>query len=126
MLVWYVKNLRSLLEFKNLSKFKHLLLCQVCRRWSICFELAKVWRNIDINDHWPRTAARTVYDESINEYSKQSLDYDQATNCLQQIGQFIQNVYIRPSQHFVKLYQFFVLLEWYFMNQVYHFIVRFS
>lgn len=84
----------------------------------MCFQLPKIWQNIEINDHWPPTVERTDAAESTNEHLMQSLDYDQATRCLQQIGHCIQNVHIRPAQHFVKLYQFFVLLEWYFMNQV--------
>lgn len=84
----------------------------------MCFELSKIWQNIDINDRWPRTIKATVVEENINEYLSQSLDYDQAKNCLQKIGHFMKNIYIRPSQHFVKYYQFFVLMQWYFRNQV--------
>lgn len=83
----------------------------------MCFELSTIWQNIDINDRWPRTVQRTVTKEN-NASAMQSLDYDQATRCLEQIGQFVQNIHIRPSQHFVKLYQFFVFLEWHWMNQV--------
>lgn len=84
----------------------------------MCFELSKIWQNIEINDRWPRTVKSTDVKEDTDEHSTHSLDYDQATRCLQQIGHCMQNVSIRPSRQFAKLYQFFVLLEWYFMNQV--------
>lgn len=120
MLVWCViKKLRiNNKKVVESQEYFFRLLYQVCRRWSMCFELSKIWQNIVINDRWPRTVNRTVAEGNENEYSMQSLDYDQATKCLQQIGHFIQSIYIRPTQRFVKLYQFFVLLEWYFRNQV--------
>lgn len=84
----------------------------------MCFELSKIWQNMDIHDHWPPALKRTVAAANHNECSMQSLDYEKATNCLQQIGHFLQTVHVRPSQNLVKLYQFFVLFEWHFKNQV--------
>lgn len=104
------------LNLKKIIFYLH----QVCHRWSDCFELAKVWQTIDISDAWPPAIPTTesVKADNNHECSTQSLDYDRTTNCLQRIGPLIRTVFIQPSQQFVKLYQFFVLLEWYFTKQV--------
>lgn len=80
----------------------------------MCFELPKVWRNIDINDQWLLRASIAGTCTHLN----RSLDYERITSCLLRVGHHFRNVSIRLSHDFVSLYQFFVLLEWYFRNQV--------
>lgn len=87
----------------------------------MCFALPQIWQTIEITDDWPPLDAATmknVTNENCYEYSKRSLDYERATNCLERIGHLVRNIYVRPSQNFVKLYQFFVLFKWYFVSQV--------
>lgn len=81
----------------------------------MCFELPNVWRNIVINDQWLLKAPNIADNFT---HLNRSLDYERITCCLLRVGHHFRNVSIRPSQDFVSLYQFFVLLEWYFRNQV--------
>lgn len=84
----------------------------------MCFELPKVWRNVDVDSVWitKSLAIKSVTTEEIQ--INRSLDYDRVLTCLQRIGHHIRNIHIRASQDFSSLYQFFVLLETYFDAQV--------
>lgn len=88
----------------------------VCRRWSTCFGLPMVWRTIDIDELW--LTKSIDIDDANDEQSNRVLDYDRITKCLYKIGQYIKNICIGHCQHFVSLYQLFVLFAWYFDKKV--------
>lgn len=103
--------------FEALPKRDRFNASLVCRRWSSCFELPKVWRTIHIDGLWLTKCI--VIDDANDEQCNRVLDYDRVTNCLHKIGQHIRNIYIRQRQHFVSLYQLFVLFVWHFDKKVF-------
>lgn len=70
-----------------------------------------MWRHINIDGYW---LTKTIIDDEDKIHSGRVLDYERVTNCLQRIGNHIQLLNILQSQHFVSLYQFFVVLGSYF------------
>lgn len=79
---------------------------QVCQRWSLCIELPKIWRNVNIDEQWLQKSVR------VNGHSSKVFDYKRVTSCLQRIGHHIRNITVQSSKDFVRLYQFFVLFAW--------------
>ncbi|XP_031622465.1 uncharacterized protein LOC116340235 [Contarinia nasturtii] len=83
----------------------------VCQRWSLCFDLPKVWRKVDIDGYW---LTKPIGCDVGKIHSSRILDYGQITNCLHRIGHHFRWINIRQTEHFASLYQLFVVFESYF------------
>lgn len=98
--------------FEQLSIRDRFSASLVAKRWSHCFELPNIWRNVDITEQWITT---NVW---VDGESSKVFNYNRVANCLQHVGHHIRNIYIQCSQDFACLYQFFVLFTWFIDKQV--------